>query len=148
MKTFAIVAFAMAVATGSAHAGSVYKWVDENGKVHYGDRPAQGTQSTRLEVETPKSTTSDISEARREKQRRLLEAFEREHAQDEAEQAERQRKKQERKIACARARVDLERIQNAGYLYHYNDQGERVVYSHSERVEATQEAQAAVRQFC
>lgn len=146
MKSFLIAIITLAAT--SVHAGSVYKWVDHNGKVHYGDRPAQGTDSLRLEVETPKSTTSDISNARREKQRRLLEAFELEDAQEEAEQAQRKREKQKRKLACARAQDKLERMRNAGYLYRYNDEGERVIYSDSERREATEEAQDAVRQLC
>lgn len=146
MKAFLIAIIAMA--TAAAHAGSVYKWVDQNGKVHYGDRPAQGADSVRLEVETPKSTTSDISNARREKQRRLLEAFEHEDAQEEAEQARRRREKQERKLACARAQDNLQRMRDAGYLYRYDDNGERIIFSNSERKEAVQEAQDAVRQRC
>ena len=138
----------IAAAATTAHAGSVYKWVDQNGKVHYGDRPAHGIDSVRLEVEEPRSTSSDISNDRREKQRRLLEAFEREDQQEKEAQAKQKREKQERKIQCARAKDNLERIRNAGYLYRYNNEGEKVVYSKTERQAATREAEQAVRQLC
>jgi hypothetical protein len=136
------------LAAAAAHAGSVYKWVDEKGKVHYGDRPAQGSDSLRLEVEAPRSSTSDISAARREKQRRLLEAFELEDAQKKAAQTKQKREKQERKLACARARDNLQRLRDAGYLYRYDKNGKRVIYSNSERKEAVLEAEEAMRRRC
>jgi len=33
------------------HSGGVYKWVDEKGQVHFGDKPTVGTQTRRIDVE-------------------------------------------------------------------------------------------------
>jgi murein DD-endopeptidase MepM/ murein hydrolase activator NlpD len=43
---------ALCAVAGAAHADKVYKWVDRNGVVHYGDRPPDGAsaQPSRVEV--------------------------------------------------------------------------------------------------
>ena len=43
MKPYFILAGVMAAVLSGAHAGSLYRWVDQSGKVHYGDVPAAGT---------------------------------------------------------------------------------------------------------
>ncbi len=55
-----------------AVAAEVYKWVDEKGKVHYGDRPLPGAQSMRLK-DVPQVTP--IAGEREEKRERLLQVF-------------------------------------------------------------------------
>ena len=40
MKLHVILAGMMLAMLGSAHAGSLYRWVDKSGNVHYGDMPA------------------------------------------------------------------------------------------------------------
>ena len=44
----AVVALAgLLLAAGAAHADKVYKWVDRNGVVHYGDRPPDAATASR-----------------------------------------------------------------------------------------------------
>ena len=42
MKPYFILAGIMAAVLGSAQAGSLYRWVDQSGNVHYGNIPAMG----------------------------------------------------------------------------------------------------------
>lgn len=42
------VALVVGVVATPAQADKVYRWVDEKGKVHYGDRPAQGAEQLKL----------------------------------------------------------------------------------------------------
>ena len=53
MKTQVIAAAATLAlaASGAALAGDIYKWVDAEGNVHYGDRPA-GAQSERMAIDS------------------------------------------------------------------------------------------------
>lgn len=46
-----IVVIAIVTFAAAASAAEVYRWVDENGKVHYGDRPRPGAE--RMEVAPP-----------------------------------------------------------------------------------------------
>ena len=49
---------ALCLLTGSALAGSVYKWKDADGNVHYGDQQPQGLSSQRLNIHTGESSSS------------------------------------------------------------------------------------------
>ena len=54
---------------------AVYKWADEQGRIHYGDRPGHSNASS-VGTRAPPAPTLDTEAAeRRVQQRRLLEAF-------------------------------------------------------------------------
>ena len=55
--TILILAAALAVCAPAADAQQVYRWVDENGVVHFGDRAPEGVQATPLRVR-PNTVTS------------------------------------------------------------------------------------------
>jgi hypothetical protein len=52
MKRFLI---ALIFATSSSYAGSIQKWVDENGSVHYGDSPPASIKAQKINVSRPPS---------------------------------------------------------------------------------------------
>ena len=54
------------VSASSVAIGQVYKWVDENGKVHYGDRPSEQQPTTRIAA--PKASASAGEPAHRRAQ--------------------------------------------------------------------------------
>ena len=107
-----IVLTALWVAPASA---AIYKWVDENGKVHYSNKPPPEEDTQEMEIESdPGAGTSTLTdEERREKQQRLLDAFEKERGEKEAAQAKAEQEKKERKIWCARAKDDLRELKEA-----------------------------------
>lgn len=67
--------FLAVMASGMASAG-VYKWVDENGKVHYGDAPPEQAQGKKksVKINTPAPTPAEREAAlkRAEEDRRKL----------------------------------------------------------------------------
>ena len=56
MKPYFILAGVMAAVLGNAQAGSLYRWVDQSGVVHYGDIPAAGA----VQVEEVKISDSPV----------------------------------------------------------------------------------------
>ena len=53
----------------------IYKWTDENGQIHYGERPNNpNTEKIEIKSTAPKPDAG-IDSDRKEKQRKLLEAF-------------------------------------------------------------------------
>ena len=46
---------ALIFAASSSHAGSIQKWVDENGNVHYGDSPPVSIKTQKINVTRPPS---------------------------------------------------------------------------------------------
>ncbi|MGH6636671.1 MAG: DUF4124 domain-containing protein [Gammaproteobacteria bacterium] len=128
-----------------AGAGAVYKWVDEHGKVHYGDRPLPGAQTVRLR-DVPEVTP--MPGEREEKRKRLLQVLE-EQRQEKREAVEAQKKlKQERERNCNLARDRLRNYEQAGYIYEIDQKGNRVIYDEGKQAAAVQAARDTVKQWC
>ena len=73
MKPYFIMAGILAAMLGSAQAGSLYRWVDQSGTMHYGDIPAAGAaQIEEVTIsEAPATDDADLPYATR----RAREAF-------------------------------------------------------------------------
>ncbi len=133
--------------------GQIYKWVDKHGKVHYGDRPRSENSeeiklkdNPRLESGTPGAGPTD--EERREKRRRLLDAFEQERRGKQATAAKKAEARKELKKRCEVARQGLQERKDAQYLYRYDDSGNRVVISNEEREKATADLKRTIEKRC
>ena len=139
----------LGVGAGAASAAGVYKWVDEQGKVHYGDKPqGKDAETGDLAPPPPSAPPPTTTEDRAEKQRRLLDAYadEREQKQKEAEKKKAEKAEADRK--CALAKDRLRRFQRAGYLYELDEKGERQILSDADRAKETREAEADVKKWC
>ena len=141
---------ALALLCGAAGAadgpGEIFRWEDEHGRVHYGDRPPD-RHARRLDVDTDPPEDRHLGE-RRERRERLLEALaaarrEREAAEQRAREARRERERR-----CAEARERLRSYATAGYLYEEDAQGRRRVLTAAEHDRARAEAQALVEKWC
>ncbi len=53
-----IIFFSALLGPVSSQAGTVYKWTDENGVVHYGDKKPEEHESTTIKVTAKKPTTT------------------------------------------------------------------------------------------
>ena len=126
----------------------VYKWVDADGAVHYGDRPpADGTDSRSMTL--PPAPTRDADHGQRSlKQQRLLEAFDAERAERDQAAAETAAAKREREYRCEKASRELARFERANIVYTTNDSGARIYMSDEERQKATAEARRWIGKHC
>lgn len=129
-----------------ACAGEIYKWVDDNGNVHYGDRPQSNSAQT-VKVR-PHSFGEENAQGRRRLQRRLLEAFEQERAQkrEAQEQAKQEREKRDRQ--CQLAQTDLLNYQRGGVFYEVDADGNRIYLSDTEVANRIAQLRDAVDQIC
>jgi len=97
----------------------VYKWIDENGKVVYGDKP---TSSDAEQIKIKKTPVQDpLVQERYEKQNKLLEILKQERDEKNALKKEEKEKKDEQKRLCANARKKLKKIKDASFLYEKTD---------------------------
>ena len=124
-------ALALILLTGSAAAG-VYRWVDAEGNVHYGDRPPADHESSSVTV-SPDPGTDPDHKARAEKQRRLLEAIEAERAEREQQDADAARAGRERDTRCQQARGTLADLERANLVYTTDESGTRTYMDDEER---------------
>ena len=131
--------------------GGVYKWVDENGKVHFTDRPPPGVEAQSVEIKqraTPAPSDSD-SEDRAERRRRLTEAFEAERKEKAALRARAKAEARERKAKCASARDRLKFIsESAGRLYEEGDDGTPTYVSEERQTEMKAKLDAYIAKNC
>lgn len=128
---------------------AVYKWVDEQGKVHYGERP-RGAQAEELKIKPQsEAQTKPIDPAHRlERQKRLLQSYENKR---QAEKKQRQKSAEveaENQRKCTEARDQLKGYEEARYLYNLDGKGERKILTDAERAKETAELRDAIRKYC
>ena len=115
-KVLLIIFFLFCISNANA---AVYKWVDENGKVVYGDKP---TSSDASKIKIKKAPVQDpIVQQRNENQRKLLDIMEQERDEKNALKKEAKEKKDEQKKTCADLRKELKAMKEASFLYKETD---------------------------
>ena len=126
----------------------VYKWVDEQGEVHYGDRPpVEGARADTLAL--PPAPSRDAEQVEREFMRqRLLDAFEAERREAEQARTEAKAAKRDRELRCARLAEQLARFERANIVYNEGDDGERIYMSDEERRRAARQARDWMTRHC
>jgi hypothetical protein len=153
MKVPAQTALALAalLAAAAAHA-QVYRWVDEQGKVHYGERPPSGAKASPVQdklgtppgappgAPAPKAAP-DASQQEREFQRRRVEREQKEaRDQQAAERAKQQCEREKTRLAQLR---NVRRIQSG-----VDEKGNLRYMSDGERADAIATQEGAVGRAC
>ena len=115
----------------------VYKWVDENGKVHYGERPPAGVHKQPVKVHNnPGATQSSGAPSTAErlrKQRKLLKAYEADRAEKREHKARLAKQKAALKAHCEKMQKYLQQESSAKYLYRQDKDGNKLPVSDQER---------------
>jgi hypothetical protein len=136
-----LVALILALAAPAALA-QVFKWVDENGRVHYGEKPPPGTKANALKppAAAPNSPAApqDVQSQEREFRGRQIKKRE-----DETRQAQ---EAANREAQCGNAKDRLAIAERAA-LYRL-EKGERVFYSDAEQKAEIENRRAAVTRYC
>lgn len=129
---------------------SVYKWIDENGKVHYGDRPRQSQPAVEMEIDDtpPVRTDSNDGMSRAEKRERLLQAMEEDRVEKQEEREKQKAMSRQNRSKCNRYRDRMRHYQRASALYNLDKDGNRVYVSEAERASATKNLQSKINKYC
>lgn len=147
-KAFAL-ALVVTAAAGTVAAAEIYTFTDENGTVHYGDKPSGYASEEILAIH---SRPTDPSQIHSQVQARLQAKEEADEAAANAPQGptrEEQRAKREaRKQNCATARDRYKRYSEARRLYREEESGERVYLDSAEIDAARDKAQQDVDHYC
>jgi hypothetical protein len=126
-----------------------YRWTDEAGRVHYGERPpAEGAE--RIAIESPSTATDPPPDeaARRARRERLLESFEYERSRKAEAAAEAERREQRRRRDCDRAKQAWARLNYPGPIYLTDEEGTRRYLDEAGRVAEKARLRPAYRQAC
>ena len=125
----------------------IYKWTDEDGVTHYGQKPPteQAAESFRL----PSSVSSQSQSADETETAEELKESEDTPGQTEAEKrVNKQKEIQAKKQNCENARAALQELKNRPRMQYINDDGERAFFTDEERQKKIDEAQDIADRNC
>lgn len=141
-----IVVMLLLLGCAVASAAGVYKWVDENGKVHYGDQPGH---SSAREIILPVAPAPDENQrAHEQKQKKLLQVFEEERQEKREQEAKAKVEAQKREQECTSAKARLKSYEQAGELTTKDTHDKVPTLSKSEYKQAVEDAKQAVEHWC
>ena len=143
-------AIAALTISAGATANEIYKWTDDNGNVHYEDRPSGSATEERLQITYRRTDGGVVQQRIKARHDAQSERAEARSAAEEAEQkaAENAEIEEQRQQACEQARTRLETYLQARRLYRTDDNGERVYLDDDQRTEARQRAEDQIAELC
>ncbi|MBF8268575.1 MAG: hypothetical protein HW386_284 [Gammaproteobacteria bacterium] len=142
-----IIILSSLLTTVVVQAAEIYKWVDENGKVHFGDRPEARTAEKIIIHNSAHGDTTYQNEV--EKQTKLLEVYTDERQEQQQLKEKAREDKATRVKNCNLAKNNLAGMKTASFLYEpTKDPFNPRVLSQAERGAETAKAEAAVQQWC
>jgi len=136
----------------TVNAATVYKWVDEDGQVHYGSR-AEHKNAKEIEIknryiDSGNSSAPLSAQERVDKQKRFLNALD---AENKSISDEKRKKKEQAELKitrCNASRDQLRRYENSGALYDLDEKGNRILLNKKQYEQAMGQAKARVEKWC
>ncbi len=139
-KAIAFVMMFAVSAAGMAFASDIYKWTDEHGNVHYGDRPSAEAS------EEPLAVSSGLTDPSKDQAGDEEKAAASEPAEPTSEELRAQALEREEKCATYKAR--LQKFVQSRRLYKEDENGERVYLDKDETLAARERVQKKVEKYC
>jgi len=129
----------------------IYKWVDAEGNVHYGERPtgensqeliinSRGSKSSLEPVNKPAKKSIDAD--------KLMKSMEADRLSRDEKRRKKKKAEDKRQMRCVRARDRLKRIERATSLYRLDKEGNRNTLSKNQRQQSTEKAHADIKKWC
>ena len=136
-------------ASGIAFANDIYKWTDEDGNVHYGDRPTGDATEERMAIS---STPSDPAKVQARAESRYASKAPAEEAAAAEPQGptkeELQAKAEERRQKCDTYKARLQKFVQSRRLYKQDENGERVYLDEDQTQAARERVENQVQEYC
>ena len=157
MKAFCI-CLALLLAAGTASA-QMYRWIDKDGKVRYGDTPPPGAKTSSIKAPPPGAAApaTAAKDATKDAKKGPMTAAEREQdyrkRQDEsrktAEKSDAEsRAKTERAEGCERAKEQLRTLESGQRVMRTNSSGERFFLDDNQVAQEIAKGQQLVERAC
>ena len=129
------------------HAGT-YRWVDENGQTHFGDRPPANAASDEITLSAPALSSDPAARERKQRVNEFLEQNQRERAERNKVEAEREARAAKQEARCQALRARLKYLKSVSGIYRLNSEGERVFINDEENERFREEFRARVQREC
>ena len=149
-RKFFVLVLSAAVLATSASAGEIYKYVDEQGNVHYLDRPTGESGEQRMDITYARTSSAAVNaqvKRRSDYMEALDEARKETQSRQEAE-AQARAEMETRAAKCEQNRARLESYLQSRRLYRENEAGEREYLDDEQILEARRKAEEAIQETC
>ena len=132
----------------AAHA-EIYKWIDDDGKVHYSDKKTTKSHATQLKS-APKVSQNDISQAQEKTNRINKQLADNKNAKlrEEERQKAVDAKLAEKRKKCLDVMDKLDHIKHTPRLYYKDGSGQKIYYDETLRKQVNQRYQQAYDNNC
>lgn len=136
--------------SGVAVAADIYKWVDEDGNVHYGDKPVSNG-SERVAIESRPTDRARVqSQYQAAAQARAENRDARAQADEEGRKAEEELRAQadERRQKCEASRATMQKFVTSRRIYTQDESGERVYMDDAQMQAARERVENDINEYC
>jgi len=137
----------MLIIMSPANAG-IYKWTDNKGNVHFGDRPVDPKSATELKVIINRNTGVTNSSGNKKEREYLLKKIERNKEERSEKKSEKLAKSKKRKKKCDAYRRSYQNHIQSNRSYHMSTKGERTYLSDKERDLRKKKLSKGVSKYC
>jgi len=124
----------------------IYKWVDEQGNINYGDKPV--VNSNEMQVDVKDKGNVKISNTREKNRQKLLDAYHQDQKRENKEKQEQKKQKKKRQRDCVQAKDYMKTYERARSLYNLDKDGNRVTMTDKERKKSTAELKKYIQKNC
>jgi hypothetical protein len=137
------------LAAGSTAMGQIYKWTDEEGNVHFGDKPA-GEDSEKVAIQSRRTNAERVQADVQARADAAAKAAEEEATAAPAGPTaeELQARLDERAKKCETYRERLRNFVQSRRIYREDENGERVYMSEEEMQAAREQVENQVQEYC
>jgi len=135
-----------------ANAETVYKWVDEDGQVHFsrkaGSKDAKEVEIKNRYIDSGQSTPPLSAQERADKTKKFINALDAENKSIADAKAKKRKEDESKVIRCNASRDQLRRYENSSALYDLDEKGNRILLNKKQYDQAMSQARARVQKWC
>jgi hypothetical protein len=140
------------IAAGTATAGEIYKWTDEEGNVHFGDHRPDGEETEKVAIQSKPTNPARMQAAAQARASAAAKSQDEAAAAAAAQQGptpeELQAQAEAKAEKCNTYRERLQKYLTSRRLYREDDTGERVYLDESETQAAREKVENQVQKYC
>lgn len=127
----------------------VYKWVDDDGQVHFSQFPPEDDKPVEsVDIRVGSSMPADAAKQKLENIRQKLLESSMDRNLSEEERLQKQAQAEDAEKRCQQARDQLITLQQNGRVYQTDEQGERQWLDEKKRQDLINETQQRVKELC
>ncbi len=120
----------------------VYKWVDKDGKVHFGDQPLEQVEVSKVEIKSTDNSYKSTGSNKWQQEYREKQQVKRVESE---EQAQKDKKRQQ---ACEGYKRNLHTLNKVGRIVSLDADGNRHYISDDERKAKTKKLKKDIKTYC